>query len=92
MSCRYGPEREPVLTGITFEVRAGERVAIVGRTGVNFPVASLSRLTRSNPGSGKSTLLGSLFRLIDSDGSIRGASPQRSASKPSTFTHASRLL
>ncbi len=32
-SARYAPHLDPVLTGISFEAAAGERVAVVGRTG-----------------------------------------------------------
>jgi len=33
---RYAPEMEPALKGVNFEAKSGEKIGIVGRTGVSF--------------------------------------------------------
>jgi ATP-binding cassette subfamily C (CFTR/MRP) protein 4 len=33
VSLRYTPDTPPVLDGVSFEIRSGERIGIVGRTG-----------------------------------------------------------
>ncbi|KAH8899934.1 putative multidrug resistance protein, partial [Thozetella sp. PMI_491] len=39
---RYAPELEPVLKGVTFEARPGQRIAIVGRTGAGKSTLALA--------------------------------------------------
>ncbi len=39
LTCSYAPELEPVLRGVSFEVKAGERVGICGR--VSVPVLAM---------------------------------------------------
>ncbi|GAA6050693.1 hypothetical protein JCM3770_000895 [Rhodotorula araucariae] len=49
---RYAPELPPVLHGVSFAVKAGERVGIVGRTGSGKSTLVTSLLRFSDPASG----------------------------------------
>ncbi|KAH6599718.1 hypothetical protein BASA61_002486 [Batrachochytrium salamandrivorans] len=42
LSLRYSPESDPVLSNVTFECHAGEKVAVVGRTGAGKTTLSLA--------------------------------------------------
>lgn len=46
---RYAPELEPALRNINFDVRAGERVAIVGRTGAGKSTLALALIRGFDP-------------------------------------------
>ncbi|KAL0217854.1 hypothetical protein RCL1_008703 [Eukaryota sp. TZLM3-RCL] len=58
VSMRYRPDLPCVLSGISFTVKPGEKVAIVGRTGAGKSslLVSLLRLTELEPGHGVITI------------------------------------
>ncbi|KAJ7731940.1 P-loop containing nucleoside triphosphate hydrolase protein, partial [Mycena maculata] len=62
---RYRPELQPALRDLSFQIRAGERVAVVGRTGKRSGFNQSGSENSYGVGSGKSTLLASLFRKIN---------------------------
>lgn len=70
---RYAPELPVVLKGITFTIRGGERIAIVGRTGSGkVGSSSFVSLPRAHTNRRQSTLAMSLLRCVDPiAGSIR---------------------
>lgn len=71
---RYRPELQPALRDLSFKIRAGERVAVVGRTGERITLQRESRHDLCCLGSGKSTLLSALFRKINIEkGQISGS-------------------
>ena len=45
MQLKYRPKTETVLKGLSFEIKGGEKIGIVGRTGAGKSTVSLS-LTR----------------------------------------------
>lgn len=55
---RYAPGLGPVLKGITFEARPGERIAIVGRTGAGKSTLGLSLIRGLEADSGHITIDG----------------------------------
>jgi ABC-type transport system involved in cytochrome bd biosynthesis fused ATPase/permease subunit len=70
LQVRYRPELEPVLRGVTFEVKPRQKVGVVGRTGEFRTVvfALDSHLSRAlTAGSGKSSLMLALFRILEAE-------------------------
>lgn len=59
---RYAPELPPVLHGVSFQLKAKERVGLLGRQVVLFHM--ILSLTSRRTGSGKSTLAMSLLRFV----------------------------
>jgi ABC-type multidrug transport system fused ATPase/permease subunit len=60
---KYAPELPPVLHDISFKLKAGERVGLLGRTGAHRFSGSLL-LLHLLAGSGKSTLAMSIMRFV----------------------------
>ncbi|KAJ7121096.1 multidrug resistance-associated ABC transporter [Mycena epipterygia] len=50
---KYAPELPPILQGISFRLKAGERVGLVGRTGSGKSTLAMSLLRFVDPSSGK---------------------------------------
>ncbi|KAJ7725657.1 P-loop containing nucleoside triphosphate hydrolase protein, partial [Mycena maculata] len=64
VSIKYAPDLPSVLQDISFTLKAGERIGLLGRTGMARALEVESQLTRIS-GSGKSTLAMSILRFID---------------------------
>ena len=62
---QYRDDLPPVLKGVSFTVKACEKIGIAGRTGTHFVFPCQSILTRPIAGSGKSTLMLCLYRLLE---------------------------
>jgi ABC-type multidrug transport system fused ATPase/permease subunit len=65
---RYAPDLPDILHGVTFDIKAGERVGLVGRTGSGAFSSTISPpVTKSSTDmlSGKSTLVTALLRFVD---------------------------
>ncbi|POY72105.1 hypothetical protein BMF94_4837 [Rhodotorula taiwanensis] len=58
LTASYAPELDPVLKGVSFEVRGGEKVGIVGRTGSGKSSLALSFFRFIEPSSGNITIDG----------------------------------
>ncbi|KAJ7439790.1 hypothetical protein FB451DRAFT_1445526 [Mycena latifolia] len=50
---RYAPDLPPVLKGVSFQLKAGERVGLVGRTGIGKSTLAMSLLRFVDPSEGK---------------------------------------
>lgn len=65
---KYAPELPPVLHGVSFALKARERVGLLGRTGgLSDAIISFLKIvdkSRYLPGSGKSTLAMSILRFV----------------------------
>ncbi|KAJ7892528.1 multidrug resistance-associated ABC transporter [Mycena olivaceomarginata] len=61
---KYSPELPPVLQGISFTLKAGERVGLIGRTGSGKSTLAMSILRFVDPVSGKIVLDGIDIRTI----------------------------
>ncbi|GAA5881682.1 hypothetical protein JCM3774_005336 [Rhodotorula dairenensis] len=58
LTASYAPELDPVLKGVSFEVKGGEKVGIVGRTGSGKSSLALSFFRFIEPSSGNITIDG----------------------------------
>lgn len=58
LTAAYAPELDPVLKGVSFEVKGGEKVGIVGRTGSGKSSLALSFFRFIEPSSGNITIDG----------------------------------
>ncbi|CAK5284084.1 unnamed protein product, partial [Mycena citricolor] len=65
VAVRYAPDLPPVLRGVSFVLRGGERVGLVGRTGESLPRLTSRMQPSACPGSGKSTLATAILRFVD---------------------------
>ncbi|KAF7342473.1 ABC bile acid [Mycena venus] len=61
---KYSPELPPVLQGISFSLKAGERVGLIGRTGSGKSTLAMSILRFADPVSGKIIIDGIDIRTI----------------------------
>ena len=50
---RYSPELSPVLHGVLFELKAGEKVGLLGRTGSGKSTLAMSFLSFTGPSAGR---------------------------------------
>ncbi|KAJ7468712.1 hypothetical protein FB451DRAFT_1560403 [Mycena latifolia] len=64
LSIKYAPDLPSVLQNVSFELKAGERIGLVGRTGQLSALHEIKILIEVS-GSGKSTLAMSLLRFVD---------------------------
>ncbi|KAG6830506.1 hypothetical protein H0H92_000347 [Tricholoma furcatifolium] len=64
LSVKYAPDLPSVLQNVSFSLKAGERVGLLGRTGQPLVIMSVE-LFNSGLGSGKSTLAMSILRFVD---------------------------
>jgi ABC-type multidrug transport system fused ATPase/permease subunit len=64
LEIKYAPELPAVLHGVSFNLKGGERVGLLGRTGT-FPPLHLAPSDHTSSGSGKSTLAMSILRFVD---------------------------
>lgn len=58
LTASYAPELDPVLKGVSFKVKGGEKVGIVGRTGSGKSSLALSFFRFIEPSSGNITIDG----------------------------------
>ncbi|KAI9326309.1 ATP-dependent bile acid permease [Obelidium mucronatum] len=58
LEMRYAPEQSPVLSDVSFSIRGGEKVGIVGRTGAGKSSLSLSLFRIVEPSKGTITIDG----------------------------------
>ena len=63
LTLRYSSDDPPILSDVSFEVKPGEKIGIVGRTGSLF----LMSLFYFHLGAGKTTLTLALFRFIEAE-------------------------
>ena len=60
---KYAPELPAVLHGVSLQLKAGERIGLLGRTGKYLPCPDQDIYSCST-GSGKSTLATSILRFV----------------------------
>ena len=65
LTLRYRPDLPLVLHGLSFSIKAGERLAIVGRTGTSIKRRSVNFYTQLSSGSGKTTITTALLRIVE---------------------------
>ena len=61
---RYDPSFDPVLKGLTFEIKPGEKIGIVGRTGSGKSTLTTALLRFTDPDSGSISIEGIDIRTI----------------------------
>lgn len=72
VSLSYRPGLPSVLRDITFSVKGGDKIGIVGRTGElhQLSTSCISSTNTDTPGAGKSSLALSLLRIVEFSGSV----------------------
>ena len=62
----YSPELPPVLHGVLFELKAGEKVGLLGRTGSGKSTLAMSFLSFTGPSAGRIIIDGVVIYEIGS--------------------------